>query len=116
MPIVDGETSTKFIREFELTSSPPLSPLATSHGRIPVFAVSASLVEGKYSEYVEGGFDGWIMKPINFRKLDVLMMGIWDEIQRKACAHVPGMWESGGWFEVKCELAIRNKAIDIQYD
>jgi CheY-like chemotaxis protein len=77
MPLIDGPTSTRLIREFEATHSPPLSPLASLHGRIPIFAASASLVEQNHDEYVSVGFDGWILKPINFRQLNSLMIGIW---------------------------------------
>ena len=82
-----------------MTASPLLSPRAMSHGRIPLFAASASLEEHKRYEHARGGFDGWILKPINSRHLDTLMSGIWDEAARAACVHKPGMWESGGWLE-----------------
>ncbi|KAI0394879.1 hsp90-like protein [Xylariaceae sp. FL0594] len=99
MPIVDGLTSTKLIREFERSESrPPLSPLATSHGRIPIFAVSASLVEKDKAIYTEAGFDGWILKPIDFKRLNVLLEGITDDGVREQCLYEPGEWERGGWF------------------
>jgi CheY-like chemotaxis protein len=104
MPLINGPASTRLIREFEDVSRPPLSPLATSHGRIPIFAVSASLVEQKHDEYVSGGFDGWILKPINFKQLDVLMSGIWGEDERRSSVYKPGMWESGGWLQTKPEV------------
>jgi len=52
MPLIEGPTSTKLIREFERLHLPPLSPLASLHGRILIFAVSGSLVEQKHDEYV----------------------------------------------------------------
>jgi DNA-binding response OmpR family regulator len=99
MPIVDGLTSTKMIRSFEKSpESPVLSPLAQAHTRVPVFAVSASLVERERQNYVEAGFDGWILKPIDFKRLNVLLDGIFKDSVRDECLYVPGEWERGGWF------------------
>jgi CheY-like chemotaxis protein len=104
MPLLNGPGSTKLIRQFEASSNCPLSSLATNNSRIPIFAVSASLDEQKHDEYVSGGFDGWILKPIDFRRLDMLMMGIWGEDERRNCVYKPGMWESGGWLQVRKEI------------
>ena len=101
MPLLDGPASTKLIREFETSSKPLLSSLASHNGRIPIFAMSASLVEQKYAEYLEGGFDGWILKPISFSHLGNLMMGIWSEGERGNCVYKPGLWENGGWLRKK---------------
>jgi CheY-like chemotaxis protein len=100
MPIVDGLTSTKMIRSHE--KSHPVSILsarAALNGRIPVFAVSASLLEKERQVYIDAGFDGWILKPIDFSRLSVLMTGIVDDQKRKGCLYKPGEWERGGWFE-----------------
>ena len=102
MPLLDGPSSTKLIREFEATSRPLLSSLASKNHRIPIFAVSASLVvEQKHDEYVSGGFDGWVLKPIDFKYLDTLMMAFWNDEARSSCVYQPGMWESDGWLRVK---------------
>ena len=101
MPLLDGLASTKLIREYETTSKPLLPSLASNNGRVPIFAVSASLVEQKHAEYLDGGFDGWILKPISFRHLGTLMMGIWSEEERGNCIYKPGMWENGGWLQAK---------------
>ncbi|PTB69130.1 histidine kinase-like protein [Trichoderma citrinoviride] len=99
MPIVDGLTSTKLIRAMETsTEHKGHSPLASRCGRIPIFAVSASLVEELKDIYVEAGFDGWILKPIDFKRLATLLRGIYDDETRKSCIYVPGEWERGGWF------------------
>jgi hypothetical protein len=99
MPIVDGLTSTKMIRAFEKSDTcPGLSALASCHGRVPIFAVSASLVEREKPTYVDAGFDGWILKPIDFKRLNVLLSGINDDDARNDCLYVPGEWERGGWF------------------
>ncbi|KAH8820778.1 hypothetical protein F5884DRAFT_59835 [Xylogone sp. PMI_703] len=100
MPIVDGLTSTKMIRSFEKTHpTTTLSPSATHNGRIPIFAVSASLAEKDRQMCIDCGFDGWILKPIDFNRLNTLMKGIMDEDIRQGALYVPGEWEKGGWFE-----------------
>lgn len=99
MPIVDGLTSTKMIRSFEKScSDKTLSRRAALNGRVPVFAVSASLVERERQKYIDAGFDGWILKPIDFKRLSVLISGIVDEETRESCLYTPGAWEQGGWF------------------
>jgi light-regulated signal transduction histidine kinase (bacteriophytochrome)/CheY-like chemotaxis protein len=100
MPIVDGFTSTKMIRSFEKTSAAAhcLSLRARPNGRIPIFAVSASLVEREREKYIEAGFDGWILKPIDFKRTEMLLKGIVDEEMRERCIYMPGKWEQGGWF------------------
>ncbi|KAK3381636.1 hypothetical protein B0H63DRAFT_524336 [Podospora didyma] len=105
MPIVDGLTSTKMIRAFEHSDSHPgLSVLAANQGRIPIIAVSASLVEREKSTYVGAGFDGWILKPIDFKRLETLLLGIVNDDVREESAYVPGQWEGGGWFCRRCEV------------
>ncbi|KAL8654255.1 MAG: hypothetical protein Q9226_003505 [Calogaya cf. arnoldii] len=99
MPIVDGLTSTKMIRSFE--KSHPKGPIpsrAALNSRIPIFAVSASLIEKERGKYIDAGFDGWILKPIDFPRLSVLLNGIVEEETRESCLYAPGQWEKGGWF------------------
>ena len=101
MPIVDGLTSTKMIRSFEKThSSSSLSERAALNGRIPIIAVSASLVERERQTYMDAGFDAWILKPISFDRLQVLLTGIVDPKTREECLYKQGKWESGGWFDM----------------
>ena len=102
MPIVDGFTSTRMIRSFEKTRpNECLSLRAKTNGRIPIFAVSASLVERDRERYIETGFDGWILKPVDFRRVDLLLRGIVDDESRNQCLYTPGAgnWEKGGWFQ-----------------
>ncbi|KAI1387993.1 hsp90-like protein [Hypoxylon trugodes] len=104
MPIVDGLASTKMIREFEKSDKcPELSTLAAAYRRTPIFAVSASLVERERPIYVEAGFDGWILKPIDFKRLNVLLDGITNKDIRTECLYVLGKWERGGWFALESE-------------
>lgn len=99
MPIVDGLTSAKMIRSFE-KSHPThmLSERASLNGRVPIIAVSASLIERERQMYIDGGFDGWILKPISFDRLNEIMKGIVDESVRDNNLYGPGNWERGGWF------------------
>lgn len=106
MPIVDGFTSTKLIRSFEKTHpTSSLSRRAQLNGRIPIFAVSASLVETKRQEYIDRGFDGWILKPVDFKRVGFMLDSIANEESRNACLYEPGHWERGGWFLPKSKQA-----------
>lgn len=99
MPIVDGLTSTKMIRSYEKSHPKKiLSERAATNGRVPIIAVSASLVEKERQKYIDTGFDGWILKPIDFKRLGVLMTAIVDDAVRESCLYKPGEWENGGWF------------------
>ncbi|KAF2657775.1 hypothetical protein K491DRAFT_714238 [Lophiostoma macrostomum CBS 122681] len=100
MPIVDGLTSTKMIRSFEKTHTDILSPRAALCGRVPIIAVSASLLEKSKSTYVDAGFDAWILKPISFSRLGELMDAIVERNIRQECLYKPGEWERGGWFHL----------------
>ncbi|KAL5360580.1 GAF domain-like protein [Aspergillus floccosus] len=99
MPLVDGMSSTRMIREFESqSSSDTLSHVAQLNGRVPIFAVSASLLEKDAPLYMDTGFDGWIMKPINFTRLNTVLDGLQDADARNGATYQPGQWENGGWF------------------
>ncbi|CRK15229.1 hypothetical protein BN1708_011397 [Verticillium longisporum] len=99
MPIVDGLASTKMIRSFEQShENCRHSALAAHNGRVPVFAVSASLIEREKSTYADAGFDGWILKPVDFKRLHTLLLGIVDDNVRTSCLYQEGEWERGGWF------------------
>jgi CheY-like chemotaxis protein len=99
MPIADGMASTRMIREFEATTPDALSDIAQQNERIPIFAVSASLLESEKQKYIDAGFDGWVMKPINFTRLNVLLSGLCNLDARAAASYKPGQWEIGGWFD-----------------
>lgn len=99
MPIADGMAATRMIREFEATTPDALSDIAQQNERIPIFAVSASLLESEKQKYIDAGFDGWVMKPINFTRLNVLLSGLCNLDARAAASYKPGQWEIGGWFD-----------------
>lgn len=98
MPIVDGLTSTKMIRSYEKLHTNVYSPRAALCGRVPIIAVSASLVERDRQRYIDAGFDAWILKPISFDRLNRLMAAVVDTSIRDDCLYRPGEWERGGWF------------------
>ncbi|KAF9013357.1 hypothetical protein BDQ17DRAFT_1386916 [Cyathus striatus] len=71
MPILNGFEATRRIRDLEKSTvgSPPIKRLShILNGRIPIFAVSASLFEHQRDELFEHGMDGWILKPIDFKR------------------------------------------------
>lgn len=102
---MDGGAATAIIRQIEMSrqnpcrSAQPRSDMSQrGKSRIPIFAISASLVESKRQEYIETGFDGWLLKPVDFKRLGLLIEGIWDEEVRKQERYMPGQWGLGGWF------------------
>ncbi|KAJ5478834.1 hypothetical protein N7530_004343 [Penicillium desertorum] len=96
MPIVDGLGATQMIREYEQQE---LANENTPAPRIPIFAVSASLLEENRKMYMDSGFDGWVMKPIDFHRVDRLLGGVRLQWVREEVVYRPGVWEAGGWFE-----------------
>lgn len=102
MPIVDGLTSTKMIRSYEKSHPRIVSSCGRlRNGRVPVIAVSASLVERDRQLYMDAGFDGWILKPIDFKRLSELLSGVQERDTRERCLYKHGQWERGGWFAPK---------------
>ncbi|GKT44089.1 uncharacterized protein ColSpa_04270 [Colletotrichum spaethianum] len=90
------------IRAFEKSSDyDGHSAIASHNGRIPIFAVSASLIEREMDKYINAGFDGWILKPIDFKRLNTLLLGIVEDDVRATCLYAPGQWEHGGWFNLR---------------
>lgn len=101
------------IREIESAGTHgKLSAVASNHGRIPIFAVSASLLERDKPTYMNSGFDGWILKPIDFKRLEHLLFGIIDDNARDDSIYVAGEWERGGWFRKRLEMPPTAKAKD----
>lgn len=100
MPILNGLEATERIRELETSSLPRKDRLShILNGRIPIFAVSASLLERQREELAATGLDGWILKPIDFKRLKLLLRGVTDCEQRGRDEYrVGGSWEAGGWF------------------
>lgn len=61
---------------------------------------------------MNAGFDGWILKPIDFKRLEALLFGIIDDESRNGAVYVAGQWERGGWFRKRLELPSQEKAKD----
>ena len=100
MPILNGFDASKAIRFLEHTFPPGTRRSTQLHGRIPIFAVSASLQERQRHEMVGYGMDGWILKPIDFRRLRTILDVIMNPERRDKVEYRPGCnWEAGGWFE-----------------
>lgn len=102
MPILDGFEATKKIRAVEKTPDfPPLAERSISHrlnGRIPIIAVSASLVEKQLDNLLYCGLDGWLLKPIDHGRLGTILKGVTDPMQRQCDLYRTGCsWELGGW-------------------
>jgi CheY-like chemotaxis protein len=116
MPILDGFEATKCIRAIEETplDSVQDGPVRTSlklNGRIPIFAVSASLAEHQREAMFKLGLDGWILKPIDFKRLGTILRGITDVSERRSCVYHAGCnWEAGGWLT---EPRIHLKMLDL---
>lgn len=99
MPLLNGFQATSRIRLQESLSQKLLSAsqLTTPNYRTPIIAISASLEESRKDEYSQKGMDGWMLKPVNFRRLEMLLMGIHDEGLRGELLYETGTWELGGW-------------------
>lgn len=100
MPILNGFDASKAIRSAEKDFPPAERKSTQLNGRIPIFAVSASLREKQRNELIGYGMDGWILKPIDFKRLRVILEAIMDPEKRENVVYKPGCsWEDGGWFK-----------------
>lgn len=99
MPLLTGYEATERIRMLEQDTKTPSERLSHKlNGRIPIFAVSASLFEVQHEDMYNLGMDGWILKPIDFKRLRVILRGVTDPEQRHKDVYRVGCnWESGGW-------------------
>lgn len=101
MPILNGFQATERVREMENDGPLDNQGHRQSHqlnGRIPIFAVSATLKEDMKDRMLTYGLDGWLLKPLDFKRLTDLMSGITDVDQRIRHKHKSGGdWERGGW-------------------
>ena len=101
MPVLNGFETSTCIRKLEMQYERTDAPARVSkilNGRVPIFAVSASLKENQRNDIILSGMDGWFLKPVNFKRLRELLSGILNQEQRKANTYRPGCkWENGGW-------------------
>ncbi|PBP21157.1 Histidine kinase osmosensor [Diplocarpon rosae] len=103
MPSVDGALATRMIRFYEKESSFRAQQATgrdsqTPRPRVPILAMSAQLFEDHRFEYIQTGFDGWIVKPLDFQRLDLILQGVKNAGAKRESLYVPGQWEKGGWF------------------
>ncbi|KAI9064701.1 hypothetical protein FKP32DRAFT_1611120 [Trametes sanguinea] len=98
MPLLNGYEATERIRALEKDVELLDRVSHRYNGRIPIFAVSASLFEHQREDLHRLGMDGWILKPIDFKRLRHLLRGVVDPAQREKDIYRPGVnWEIGGW-------------------
>ena len=98
MPLLNGYEATKRIRAVEQDRDLIDRASNQLNGRLPIFAVSASLFETQREELFTLGMDGWILKPIDFKRLRTILRGVIDPSQReKDVYNATANWEMGGW-------------------
>ena len=101
MPLLNGYEATERIRVLEQDKDLVDRLSHKLNGRIPIFAVSASLFEHQREDLYKMGMDGWILKPIDFKRLRVILRGVVDPHQRQKDIYHPGCnWEIGGWLSL----------------
>lgn len=66
--------------------------------RVPIFAVSASLDQHSQDSLQAAGFDGWLSKPINFKRLGKVLEGLSSYEARRQTTCQTGDFVAGGWF------------------
>jgi signal transduction histidine kinase/CheY-like chemotaxis protein len=64
MPVMDGFTATRLIREYEATSGTP---------RTPIIALTANALTGDREHCLRQGMDDYLSKPIELRQLGILV-------------------------------------------
>jgi hypothetical protein len=72
---------------------------ARIQGRLPIFAVSASLDRHTQESLSAVGFDGWLSKPLDFKRLGGILEGIISREARRQAKSAAGDYKRGGWFE-----------------
>jgi hypothetical protein len=82
MPVMDGKQAAAAIRKYEELLDPRL-------------ALNALLESQKVELGID--FDGWMLKPIDFKRMLQILVGISEPDKRKEDAYERGKWERGGW-------------------
>lgn len=67
--------------------------------RMPIFAVSASLDQHTQESLATAGFDGWLSKPVDFKRLCVVLEGVLSREARLQAKSAAGDFAGGGWFD-----------------
>jgi CheY-like chemotaxis protein len=84
MPVMDGPTAVRAIRERESLSG---------RQRVPIIALTANAMTHHVSEYLETGMDGFIAKPLDFARLIATIDQV---LNGEAEAPAPGVKRSAG--------------------
>jgi hypothetical protein len=100
MPFVNGSQATQMIRALEEKRMAAANN-NNEYGRIPIFAVSATLRRDRQSFKAALGFDGWLLKPVHFGRLGLLLSGAFNPDARKEGLYNEEEFDLGGWFEEK---------------
>lgn len=68
--------------------------------RIPILALSSSPIsEGRRFELLQAGFDGWLLKPIDFKRLERVLEGVIEvKAKREFLFSAAEAERGGGWF------------------
>ncbi|TQS38651.1 hypothetical protein Golomagni_00840 [Golovinomyces magnicellulatus] len=100
MPLVDGVLSTRMIRiaEKEAKHRNGSDTSQTVKQRVTIIAFSSTLEEESRFDYIQSGFDGWLLKPVNIQRLEQMLHGLVDPKLRTDALYVPGQLNKGGWF------------------
>ncbi|KAE8227122.1 hypothetical protein CF319_g372 [Tilletia indica] len=112
MPICNGRDACRRIRQIEKErgDQKELVDRPASHvlnNGVPILAVSATLTEDMREELQEIGFDGWVLKPIDFARLAHLKKGITSLDYRTSNLWLPGyIWERGGWLHDAAQRSV----------
>jgi CheY-like chemotaxis protein len=101
MPFVNGWQATQMIRSLEKTTS-DIPRSTDKYGRIPIFAISATLRKEQQQSFVKSGFDGWLLKPIDFKRLALILSGAFNVDSREKCLYEEVSFQQGGWFSKNC--------------
>jgi CheY-like chemotaxis protein len=98
MPFVNGCQATQMIRSLEKKNALVISHTTDEYGRVPIFVVSATLREEQRESFADVGFDGWLLKPIDFKRLALILSCALNVDSRKKCLYEEGSFQQGGWF------------------
>lgn len=88
----------------DINKPPRTLPSHKLNGRMPIFAVSASITENQHNDLWEIGMDGYLLKPIVWDRVQDLFKGTADPEQRRKDMYTVGSWERGGWLGWNEEL------------
>lgn len=94
---IDASRNIRRVEGEHPTADHETRPSARLNRGIPILAVTASLPERDRQTIVDAQLDGWLLKPIDFKRLRTLLRGATDKEARRQELYRPGQWERGGW-------------------